>query len=78
MFTRFALAFPEKSFALSFDGREVYAFLPASLQERITACFGREATSGLEEFENTGIAGRVWGYVLSTEENVDGAGRHRR
>ena len=24
VFTRFALAFPEKSFALSFDGREVY------------------------------------------------------
>ncbi|MBI3302560.1 MAG: DNA mismatch repair endonuclease MutL [Deltaproteobacteria bacterium] len=67
-FTRFALAFPEKSFSLSFDGREVYAFPPASLQERITACFGREAASGLEEFESTGIAGRVWGFVLSTEE----------
>jgi DNA mismatch repair protein MutL len=68
VFTRFALAFPEKSFALSFDGREVYAFPPASLSERITACFGREAASGLEEFESTGIAGRVWGFALSTAE----------
>src|SRR6266849_5439036 len=68
VFTRFALAFPEKSFALSFDGREVYAFPPASLSERITACFGREAASGLEEFESTGIAGRVGGFALSTEE----------
>jgi DNA mismatch repair protein MutL len=41
-FTRFALAFPEKSFSLSFDGREVYSFPNASLSERITACFGRE------------------------------------
>ena len=38
------------------------------MQERITACFGREAAAGLEEFESTGIAGRVWGFVLSTEE----------
>jgi DNA mismatch repair protein MutL len=68
MFTRFALAFPEKGFSLYFDGREVYAFPPASLQERITTCFGREAASGLEEFESTGIVGRVWGFVLSTEE----------
>lgn len=68
VFTRFALAFPEKSFSLSFDGREVYAFQPSSLQERISACFGREATSGLAEFESTGIAGRVWGFALSTEE----------
>lgn len=67
-FTRFALAFPEKSFSLSFDGREVYAFPPASLLERITACFGREAAAGLEEFENTGITGRAWGFVLPTEE----------
>jgi DNA mismatch repair protein MutL len=68
VFTRFALAFPEKSLSLSFDGREVYTFPPATLQERITACFGREAASGLEQCENTGIAGRVWGFVLSTEE----------
>jgi DNA mismatch repair protein MutL len=62
------LAFPEKNFSLSFDGREVYAFPATSLSERITACFGREAASGLEEFEDSGIAGRVWGYALSTEE----------
>ncbi|HEV8712962.1 MAG TPA: DNA mismatch repair endonuclease MutL [Candidatus Binatia bacterium] len=68
VFTRFALAFPEKSFSLYFDGREVYTFPPTSLQERITACFGREAAAGLEEFASTGIAGRVWGFVLSTEE----------
>ena len=67
-FTRFALAFPEKSFFLSFDGREVYACPPAALLERITACFGREAASGLEEFENAGITGRVWGFVLTTAE----------
>lgn len=67
-FTRFALAFPEKSFSLSFDGREVYVFSSTTLPERISACFGREATASLEEFEDTGTAGRVWGYVLSTEE----------
>jgi DNA mismatch repair protein MutL len=67
-FTRFALAFTDKSFSLYFDGREVYAFPPAPLLERITACFGREAASALEELENVGIAGRVWGFVLSTEE----------
>src|SRR5207247_9847722 len=58
----------EKSFFLSFDGREVYACPPAALLERITACFGREAASGLEEFENAGITGRVWGFVLTTAE----------
>lgn len=67
-FTRFALAFPEKSFSLFFDGREIYAFPPTSLLERITACFGREAASGLEEFEDTGVKGKVWGFVLSAEE----------
>src|SRR5262249_20665624 len=66
-FTRFALAFPEKNLSLYFDGREVYTFPPTSLSERITACFGREAASGLEEFDSTGIVGRVWGVALSTE-----------
>jgi DNA mismatch repair protein MutL len=68
VFTRFALALPEKSFSLSFDGRDVYNFPPSSLQERISACFGREAAAGLEAFESTGIVGKVWGFVLSTEE----------
>jgi DNA mismatch repair protein MutL len=68
VFTRFALAFPEKSFFLSFDGREVYAFSASSVQERIASCFGREAASALEEFEDSGVAGRVWGFVLPTEE----------
>lgn len=68
VFTRFALAFPEKSFSLVFDGREIYTFPAASPVERITACFGREASSGLEEFEESGIVGRVWGYALTTEE----------
>jgi DNA mismatch repair protein MutL len=67
-FTRFALAFPEKSFSLSFDGREVYAFPSASLSERITACFGREAAAGLAEFSDSGLAGRVSGFVLTNEE----------
>jgi len=67
VFTRFALAFPERKFSLFFDGRELYAFPPSSLSERITACFGREATSSLEEFESTGIIGRAWGFVLPTE-----------
>lgn len=67
-FTRFALAFPEKSFSLSFDGREVYAFSSTTLPERISACFGREATANLEEFADAGTAGRVWGYALSSEE----------
>ena len=68
VFTRFALVFPEKSFSLYFDGREVYNFPPTSLADRLTACFGQEAASGLEEFESTGIAGRVWGFVLSSAE----------
>jgi DNA mismatch repair protein MutL len=68
VFTRFALAFPEKSFSLYFHDREVYTFPPTSLSERITACFGREAAARLEEFESTGIAGRVWGFALSTAE----------
>ncbi len=67
-FTRFALAFPEKSFSLYFDGREVYAFPPASLLERIAACFGREVTSRLEEFESVGVSGRVWGFAFSGQE----------
>lgn len=67
VFTRFALAFPERNFSLSFDGREVYGFQPGSLSERISACFGREAASGLEEFESSGISGRAWGFVLPTE-----------
>jgi len=72
-FTRFALAFPEKTFSLFFDGREVYHFLPTSLQERIIACFGREAAWGLEEFESTNILGRVFGFVLP----ADDGGRRR-
>lgn len=67
-FTRFALAFPEKNFSLSFDRREVYAFSSTTLPERISACFGREATANLEEFADAGTAGRVWGYALSSEE----------
>jgi DNA mismatch repair protein MutL len=67
-FTRFALAFPEKHFSLTFDGREVYAFPATSLSERIAACFGREASFGLEEFEDSGIAGHVKGFALTTEE----------
>lgn len=67
VFTRFALAFPERRFALFFDGRELYAFEPSSLSERVAACFGREAASGLEEFESTGIMGRVWGFVVPEE-----------
>lgn len=65
--TRFALGFPDKRFSLSFDGRELYAFEPSLLPERIAACFGREAASGLEEFESTGITGRTWGFILPTE-----------
>lgn len=72
-FTRLALAFPEKTFSLVFDGREVYHLLPTSLQERISACFGREAASSLEEFDSTGILGRVFGFVLPAED-----GRQRR
>jgi DNA mismatch repair protein MutL len=67
-FTRFALAFPEKSFSLFFDGREVYTFSSATLAERITACFGREAATGLEEFADSGLHGRVWGFVLASDE----------
>jgi DNA mismatch repair protein MutL len=67
VFTRFALAFPERRFSLFFDGRELYAFEPSSISERITACFGREASAGLEAFEGSGITGRAWGFVLPTE-----------
>jgi len=65
--TRFALGFPDKSFSLSFDGREVSAFQPGTLPDRIASCFGREASASLEEFESTGITGRTWGFVLPTE-----------
>src|SRR5262245_7996149 len=68
VFTRFALAFPEKSFSLLFDGREVYTFQPNSVPERIVACFGRDAAASLAECENSGIAGRAWGFVLAVEE----------
>jgi DNA mismatch repair protein MutL len=68
VFTRFALAFPDKSFSLFFDGREIYAFHPSSVQERIAACFGREAAASTAECENSGIAGRAWGVVLASEE----------
>jgi DNA mismatch repair protein MutL len=67
VFTRFALAFPERRFSLFFDGRELYAFEPGSLVERVAACFGREAAAGLEAFESSGITGRAWGFVLPTE-----------
>lgn len=67
VFTRFALAFPERRFSLFFDGRELYAFHPGSIAERIAACFGREAAAGLEEFDNSGITGRAWGFILPTE-----------
>src|SRR5262245_19441637 len=67
VFTRFALAFPEKSFSLFFDGREVYTFQPSSVQERLVACFGRDAAASLAECENSGLAGRIWGFVLAAE-----------
>ncbi|MGE0682576.1 MAG: DNA mismatch repair endonuclease MutL [Candidatus Binatia bacterium] len=67
-FTRFALAFPEKHFSLTFDGREMYTFPVTSLSERIAACFGREASFGLEEFEDNGTVGHVKGFALATEE----------
>lgn len=67
-FTRFALAFPEKTLSLSFDGREVYNFPSASLRERVAACFGIETASRMEEFENTGLNGRVWGFLVTQEE----------
>ena len=38
------------------------------LSERITACFGREASAGLAEFSDSGLTGRVWGFVLANEE----------
>ena len=67
-FTRFALAFPEKTLSLSFDGREVYDFPSVSFQERVAACFGSETASRLEAFENTGLNGRVWGFLVTQEE----------
>ena len=68
VFTRFALAFPEKTLSLSFDGREVYNFPSVSLQERVAACFGHETASRMEEFENTGLNGRAWGFLVTQEE----------
>ncbi len=67
-FTRFALAFPEKTLSLSFDGREVYNFPSDPFQERVAACFGVETASRLETFENTGLNGRVWGFLVTQEE----------
>lgn len=65
-FTRFALAFPDKSFFLLSDSREIYALPPSSTQERIASLFGQELASSLEAFEAEGTLGRVWGYVSSS------------
>ena len=73
VFTRFALAFPERRFSLFFDGRELYAFEPGLLSERISSCFGREATSSLEEFDSTGIIGRA-GDLFSRQRRYGGGG----
>ncbi|MBI3899234.1 MAG: DNA mismatch repair endonuclease MutL [Gammaproteobacteria bacterium] len=67
VFTSFALAFPEKQFVLNMDGREVYSFPSASPSERITAVFGQQLTSHLEEFDEVGNWGRVWGFVAAEQ-----------
>ncbi|MFL6647735.1 MAG: DNA mismatch repair endonuclease MutL [Sulfurifustaceae bacterium] len=72
VFTTFAVAFPEKHFALTMDGREVYSFPPATPQERLTAVFGQQAASQLEEFDEVGAWGRVWGFAAA-----DDAGQRR-
>ena len=64
-FTKFALAFSEKSFSLIADGREFYVLPPASLQERIASLFGREIADNVEAFEAEGTVGRAWGFVVS-------------
>jgi len=71
-FTTFALAFPEKHFSLTLDGREVYALLPATPAERIAALFGQRVAAQLESFDEVGAWGRVWGYVISQESQRRG------
>ncbi|ADE14987.1 DNA mismatch repair protein MutL [Nitrosococcus halophilus Nc 4] len=66
-FTRFALAFPEKHFTLTMDGRELHVLPPATRVDRITALLGQQAAAHLEEFHATGSWGRLGGFVIPTE-----------
>ncbi|MFN3476780.1 MAG: DNA mismatch repair endonuclease MutL [Candidatus Methylomirabilales bacterium] len=63
-FTKFALAFPEKGFSFTSDGKEFYALPPSSLKERVASLFGPEIASHLEEFEAEGTVGRAFGFVV--------------
>lgn len=72
VFTSFALAFPDKHFALNIDGREVYGLPPAGPRERVTGAFGQQTASQLEELDEVGGWGRVWGFVAA-----DAAGQRR-
>lgn len=63
-FTKFALAFPEKSFSLISDGKEFYVLTPSSLRERIASLLGPEIADHLEEFEAEGTVGRAWGFAV--------------
>lgn len=67
VFTTHALAFADKHLALSMDGREIYSFPPASAMDRVIAVFGQLATSQLEEFDEVGSWGRLWGFAAADE-----------
>ncbi len=71
-FTTFALAFPDRHFSLSLDGRDVYTLAPAAPAERIGAMFGQGLAAQLESFDEIGPWGRVWGYVVSQESQRRG------
>lgn len=63
-FTKFALAFPEKSFSLISDGKEFYVLPPSSPLERIAPLLGPEIADNAEPFEAEGTVGRGWGFVV--------------
>ncbi len=65
VFTDFALAFPDKYFSLTMDGRELHGFPSTTAAERVAAVFGQQAASQLEEFDEIGAWGRIWGFAMT-------------
>jgi DNA mismatch repair protein MutL len=63
VFTTFAIAFPERSWTLSCDGKALFALAAASYHDRLLALYGQEATAHLEMFDGEGLSGRLWGSV---------------
>jgi DNA mismatch repair protein MutL len=61
VFTSFAIAFPELSWALNCDGRPLFELTASSYRDRVLALHGQEVSAQLETFDGEGLSGRVWG-----------------